>query len=176
MVNLQLIEMTKSDDLEAARQLIQARADINQQDEHGWTALNWAAGRGNLAMIGLLIENGADVLRTGRDQRRPSLIACAAGHQEAAKLLAEAEERASGRPHGPPQRSYCRAYPLRELRRFSAWAEDVNGLSDDDIVFLHWDLTVTRSMWHNENVIFSRASAEWKQFCETALEFKIHEY
>jgi hypothetical protein len=52
----------------------------------------------------------------------------------------------------------------------------VNGLSDDDIVFVHWALTVTPSMRHNENVIFSRVSAEWQRFCKTVLEFEIREY
>ena len=40
-------------------------------------------------------------------------------------------------------------------------------------VFIHQDLTVTRSMWENEDVIFNQISPEWRDFCARELGFKV---
>jgi len=92
MSDLQLIEAVKANNLAAVERLIQSGADLNQQDEHGWTPLNWAAGKGDIETIRLLIEKGADVFKVGVDQRTPYLIALAFGHAEAVELLCEVEE------------------------------------------------------------------------------------
>jgi Ankyrin repeats (3 copies) len=191
MSELQLIEAVKAADVTAAKELIQSGADINQQDEQGWTPLNWAAGKGKLAMVELLVEAGADIFKVGRDQRTPYMIALAAGHADVVKFLSQAEERVGGGPTRP-ERKYCKAYHLKDFRQFSGWTEnsinlkektnDSNGVdgggerqefSDDDIAFLHQDYSVTQSMWHNENVIFNQVTPEWKQFCATELKFKV---
>jgi len=37
--------------LELVKKLILKEANVNEQDEQGWTALHWAAGSGDVAMI-----------------------------------------------------------------------------------------------------------------------------
>jgi ankyrin repeat protein len=196
MNNLQLIEAVKAEDMTAVKKLLENNTDVHQQDEQGWTPLNWAAGKGNPEMVKLLLENGADVFKVGRDQRTPYMITLAAGHVEIAKLLKEIEEKmdieksknSSGR-----EKKYCKASHLKDFRQFSSWSEskinwkeDKNDTDDgdetkdgdkefsgDDIVFIHQDYTVTQSMWHNENVIFNNVTPEWKKFCAEVLKFKV---
>jgi hypothetical protein len=190
MTDVPLIEAVKAGNLATVEALLASGADIHQQDEQGWTPLNWAAGKGEAAMVTLLLRHGANVLQVGRDLRTPYMIALAAARVEAARLLREAEARAGGdRPPQPP-RQYCKAYYLRDLRRFPAWSENpiappaaaeeevaadgaVQGATDDDVVFIHQDFTVTQSMWHNENVLFQQITPAWEEFCTTVLHFKV---
>lgn len=189
MSDLQVIEAVKAGNSAAVEELIGSGADVNQQDEQGWTPLNWAAGRGDLDLVRMLVGRGADVSKVGRDLRTPYKIALAAGHREAAKFLRDAEAEAGGGEGGEPERKYVKAYRLEELRKYDGWREErINwkedgdagnngdggkGLSDDSVVFLHQDLTVTESMWHDENVIFNRVTPEWEEFCKQELEFKV---
>jgi ankyrin repeat protein len=191
MNELRLIEEIKAENVASIKELIEAGADVNCQDEQGWTPLNWAAGKGDLEMVKLLVSRGADVFKVGRDQRTPYLIALAAGHVEVVKFLRQAEDKAGGEKSARPERKYCKAYYLRDLRQFPNWVESKinwkdeksqpseNGErkpqpgSDQDIAFLHQDYTVTQSMWHGENVIFNQVTTEWKEFCAGALRFKV---
>ncbi|HKP10955.1 MAG TPA: ankyrin repeat domain-containing protein [Blastocatellia bacterium] len=190
MGDLQLIDAVKAGDAVAAKELIASGIDVGQQDEQGWTPLNWAAGRGDIAIVKLLIENGADVFKVGRDQRTPYQIALAAGRVEVVEYLRQAEDRYPGDKPARVQRPYCKAYHLRDLRQFPTWAEvranwkaqpaadDGAGgqdaaLTDDDVVFIHQDFTVTQSMWHAENVIFDQVSREWEAYCTDVLNFKV---
>lgn len=186
MSNLQLIEAVKSGDHSTIEELIESGTDLNQQDEQGWTPLNWAAGKGDSTSVKLLLDKGADPFKVGRDQRTPYKIALAAGHIEVVNLLRDAEARVGGGKTSRSDRKYTRAYHLRELRNFNGWHEErinwkdnadadpaADGLSDDDVVYLHEDLTVTQSMWHNEQVIFNRVTPEWKKFCTNVLEFRV---
>ena len=190
MSDLQLIDAVKADDPATVKQLIESKTDVNQSDEQGWTPLNWASGRGNLEVVKLLVENGADIFKVGRDQRTPYMIALAAGRVEVARFLREAERAADGGKSSKPPRKYCKAHYLKTLRQFPGWSESKinwkesaagkNGddkpgddLSEDSIVFIHQDLTVTRSMWHSEDVIFNRVDSEWEEFCARVLNFKV---
>ena len=190
MIESQLIDVVKADNIEAVKRLIEGGADVNQQDEQGWTPLNWAAGRGNPDIVSLLVSSGADVFKVGRDLRTPYMIALAAGREAVARYLREVEDEMEGEKPARPERKYCKAYHLKDLRRFGSWAEssinrseklnnesvdrevDSATLSDEQIVFLHQDYTVTQSMWHNEDVIFEQVTPEWKRFCEEDLQFK----
>lgn len=178
MSDLQLIEAAKAGDVTNATHLIETGVDVNQQDDHGWTPLNWAAGRGDLQMVSLLIEKGADPFKVGRDRRTPYDIALAAGHVEVVKYLRQVEANAEGEKPERPQRKYCKAYHLKSLREFSQFPEAVKSgdqadSQDDKVVFIHQDYTVTESMWHGENVVFDRVSPEWQEFCEKQLGFKV---
>ena len=188
MSDLQLIDAVKTNHNASIEDLLASGADVNQQDEHGWTPLNWAAGKGQVAIVQLLLDRGADVFKVGRDQRTPYKIAMAAGHVDVVKLLEEAEKRSGEGKSSQTVREYCKAYCLRDLRRFAGWRESrINWkensdagdaakrhqeFSDDDIVFVHRDFSVTQSMWHNENVIFNEAAPEWQSFCSDVLQFK----
>ena len=188
MSDLGVIEAVKNGDCATAEILISKGADVNEQDEQGWTPLNFAAGKGDLAMVKLLVEHGADVFKVGRDLRTPYKIALAAGRVSVVKYLMEVEDRNSGEPLDRKARKYCKAYYLRDLRACPTWSESrinwkersENGqgslssdFADDKIVFIHQDLSVTESVWHNENVIFNNNDSAWEEFCINSLNFKV---
>jgi hypothetical protein len=180
MGDVQLIEAVKAGDLATVEALLASGVDVHQQDEQGWTPLNWAAGKGDVAIVESLLKHGADIFTVGRDQRTPYMIALAAARVEVARLLREAEAKVGGAKSQSQQpRKYCKAYYLKDLRAFSGWSEsqtedgDVHTVSDNDVVFLHQDLTVTTSMWHNENVLFNQRTPEWEDFCTAVLQFKV---
>jgi hypothetical protein len=77
---------------------------------------------------------------------------------------------------------YCRAYHVRELRRFAGWREgepplegapEPARLDDDDIVFLHDDLAVTRGTIRTKDVLFHPPEEPdaWEAFCHGTLGF-----
>lgn len=194
MAGTSLLDAVKNGDLPRVRDLIQSGEDVNQQDEQGWTPLNWAAAQGDLEAVKTLLNNGADLLKVGRDERTPYMIALAAGRVEVVKYLRQEEvklrlEQSPNRRERP----YCKAYYLRLLRQFSGWKEnrinwkekreedktdedrrkETGGIIDADIVYVHQDLTVTHSMWHNEDVIFDEVTPQWQTFCEKELKFKV---
>lgn len=183
MSDLQLINAVKSGELAILKELLDDPLHINEQDEHGWSPLGWAAGKGDLEAVQLLLDKGADVAKMGRDQRTPYMIALAAGNVEVARVLRAAEAEAGGKQSGRPERQYCKVYQVSALRQFPDWKEtnaaektgngSAEEFADDDVVFLHQDYTVTRSMWRNEDVIFDQVSPEWKEFCTNVLEFKV---
>jgi hypothetical protein len=45
--------------------------------------------------------------------------------------------------------------------------------SDNDVVFIHQDFTVTKSMWHGEDLLHDDVSADWLQFCASQLGFAV---
>jgi hypothetical protein len=185
---MELIEAIKSGNQKAVKELLESGADLSQQDKQGWTLLNWAAGSGHLDIVELLLHHGADPLAVGRDLRTPQMIALAAGHAEVVKRLRRAEAESKGGETETSDRKYCTAYHLGDLRRYPAWVEknsdagsesktnengQPQGLGDDDVVFLHQDYTVTKSMWAGEDVIFDNVTEQWKQFCTTELQFVV---
>ena len=189
MSEARVIEAVKGGDRAAVEELVAGGADLNEQDENGWTPLNWAAGRGDVEVVRLLLDKGAEVFKVGRDQRTPYMIALAAGQQDTARLLREAEEAAQGEPASRPERRYCSANEVGRLREFPDWPKedarqvaDGNGhpggapgaeAAENDIVYLHQDFTVTRLIWHNEDVVFDQVTPEWKEFCVNSLKFKV---
>jgi len=174
MNDLQLVDAVKTGQLAKVEAALNAGADINQQDEQGWTPLNWAAGKGSVEIVSLLLDRGADVFQTGRDQRTPYKIALAAKHTDVARLLKKAEQAVNGASPHSTYGNYARAYLLGDLRKFSDWREEKsNELSDDDVVFLQEDFTVTQLIWPGENVIFNQSTPEWIEFCTQELKLKV---
>ena len=193
MNDTKLIDAVKAVDHGEVDRLIKAGADINQQDDQGWTPLNFAAGKGELSLVKLLVENGADVFKVGRDRRTPCDIALAAGRVSTVKYLREIEDQTPGERPARPERKYCKAYYLRDLRQYPEWSEsrinwkkrnnnnrdgDDNDnqndpFTDEKVVFIHQDFMVTESAWHNENVIFNQGDPAWKEFCTATLKFKV---
>lgn len=178
MADERLIASARLGDVEQALALLQNGADLHASDEHGWTALSWAAGGGHTELVRRLLERGANPLDTGTDQRTAYQIALAASHVETARVLAEAEvvSGGDGVAHSSGQaaeRPYACAYTIRDLRRFPAWLESGDGepLTDDSVVFVQRDGSVTRSMWAGEDVIFAGATAAWHSFCVEQLRF-----
>jgi hypothetical protein len=87
----------------------------------------------------------------------------------APKLKAEAK----GDATDSSDRKYCTAYHLGDLRRYPSWSSEAQDLSDDDVVFLHQDYTVTKSIWAGEDVVFDNVTDQWKEFCNTQLQFAV---
>lgn len=176
MSELQLIDAVKTGELAKVEAVLNSGADIHQQDEQGWTPLNWAAGRGDVDMVKLLLDRGADVFRAGRDQRTPYKISLAARHTDVARLLKEKEQASNGTSGDSSPRNYAKGYLLGDLRKFSGWREENENsreLSDSDVVFLHQDFTVTQLIWPGENVIFNQDTPEWRDFCSQQLQFEV---
>jgi uncharacterized protein len=171
-----LIELVKSRDHAALRAALADGASVSDRDDNDWSPLDWAAGDGDPTTIQLLLDHGADPTATGRELRTPYQIAVAAARMDAARLLRAAEEAAD--PQAAARhvwRPYCKGYELRRLRRFAGWTEAPGGdpLDDDSVVFLHDDLTVTRSIWPGEEVVFDTASEAWAAFCAGDLGFRV---
>src|SRR5215468_9883983 len=108
MSELFLIKAAKNGAYSEAEQLIKSGADVNQQDEQGWTPLNFAAGSGDLSLVKLLVENGADVLKVGRDRRTPYMIALAAGRVPVVQYLRTVEDNYPGEKPPRQERQYCK--------------------------------------------------------------------
>lgn len=86
---------------------------------------------------------------------------------------------------------YCKAYLLKNLRKFSQWYEYakeikqekklVDGkeveieknLTEDDILYLQENYVVTGGIFKDENIIFEHVTPEWKEFCTKNLNFEI---
>jgi hypothetical protein len=191
---MELLEAVKAGNVESTQELIGSGADLNQTDKNGWRPLNWAAAKGKLEIVQVLLQHGADVYAAGHDQRTPAMIALAAGHADVARFLRKAEAQTVGEKPSQPERKYCKAYHLAELRKFPGWQEnkievkeknvqhasgngqpktEILGLSDQSIVFIHQDHVVTADIWHGEKVVFDQATQAWKDFCVTVLDFKV---
>lgn len=188
MNDVKLIDAVKSGNYATAQELINGGADVNQQDEQGWTPLNFAAGKGDLSMVRLLVENGADIFKVGRDRRTPYKIALAAGRVSVVKYLREREDEYPGEKPPRSAQKYCKAYRLGDLRRYHAWSEgrvnwknnkdngDGNAgdpFPDDKLIFIHQDFTVTEAVYHDENVIFDSVDSAWREFCTESLNFRV---
>jgi ankyrin repeat protein len=173
MAKLELIEAVRATNLAAVKELIASGADVNQEDDNGWTPLCWGAGKGDAGIVQWLIERGADIRKTGHDQRTPSMIAIAAGHTEAARALLVEEAK---RDIWPLPRAYCKAYHLRDLRQFSGWVEGAGAAPDSDaIVYVHQNYRVTRSIYADEDIVFESSTPAWRDFCRDVLRFKVPE-
>jgi hypothetical protein len=191
--DVRLIEAVKSGDRDRVKKLLKEGVDIHQRAEQDWTALNFAAGRGDLEMVKLLVGASVDLKVTGRDRRTALAIAKAAERKEVVQYLTEKEKAAGVWEDPTKHRPYCRAYYLRDLRKFKGWSEKKENwkinkhwsedlkvgfeknFDAEDVVFVHQDLTVTRSMWHGEHVIFDEVTTEWRKFCERDLKFSLPE-
>ena len=169
---LKLIEAAKAGNIEYIETLIAGGEDIEQADDYGWTALNWAAGKGHAGIIQKLLDSGANVTNTGRDKRTAYKIALAAAHVESAALLQKAEQKAGLKPESEA-RPYCKAYVVVALRKFSGWSEKLTNIYNDTVVYIHPDLSVTLSISHDENVVFAQPSPDWERFCREELAFSV---
>jgi hypothetical protein len=171
MSRLQLIGAAKTGDIHRVQALIENGEELEQKDDYGWTALNWAAGRGDTEIVKLLLEAGANPINSGRDLRTPYQIALAAARVETATLLQKAEQE-SGIISEKPARPFCKAYPVNAFYEFPDWRIE-QSLSDDAVVYLHQDFSVTASMWPGENVVFDSGSENWRNYCRNRLDFHV---
>jgi uncharacterized protein len=176
MSDLKLIGAVREGNLDALSQFLTDGSATDERDEQGWTPLHWAAGKGETEAVRLLLEHGADLFATGRDQRTPLLVAKAAQRHEVAEILtAAAEARGSGEEDPAATRPYARAYLLCDLRAFPHWPAFSDAAIEEEgsVVYVHQDFAVTRSMWRHQDVIFDQVTPEWVEFCRERLRFVV---
>jgi ankyrin repeat protein len=76
--------------------------DPNMQHDNGYTALSYAAMKGNGRMVELLLRNGADPSVVTREGDTPVELALRLGHSEVADILKAARmQKAAG--EGSPE-------------------------------------------------------------------------
>ena len=85
-----VIDAARSSDRASLRALIQKKADVNQPDADGTTALHWAAYRDDLESVELLIAAGANVNAANDLGATPLWNACSSAAMPVAKRLLEA--------------------------------------------------------------------------------------
>ena len=91
-----LIDYIKNDETEKAKNAIENGADVNQTDETGATPAMWAAYKGNIEILDILVKNGADANRDGILNENLEVVytnainaAAGEGYLEAVKYLIE---------------------------------------------------------------------------------------
>lgn len=82
-----LIDATARNDVEAARRLIAAGADVNAQDENRDSAFLLAGAEGRLEILKLTLAAGADLRSTNRYGGTALIPACHHGHVETVREL-----------------------------------------------------------------------------------------
>ncbi len=75
--------------LNAARVLLEHKADVNLRQVGGWTALHSAAQSGDRELVELLLAHGASVNARAENNQSPLDLAMMRGHSEIAALLEE---------------------------------------------------------------------------------------
>ncbi len=78
-----------------AQKVLSMNFDPNMHHENGYTPLAYAAMKGSVPMIELLLRNGADATVTTRDGDTPVELALRLGHSEVADMLKAARQRAA---------------------------------------------------------------------------------
>jgi ankyrin repeat protein len=80
-----------SNDIDAARQALDAGASPNDEARGGGTVFGWAALEGRTEMVQMMLEKGADVTKTDLNGYTPLIAASKAGKPEVVKLLIAAQ-------------------------------------------------------------------------------------
>lgn len=88
---------------------------------------------------------------------------------------------------------YCKAYHARSFRAYPNWTENrdnlrktkesVDGnevevpreLTDDDVLYLQENFTVTDGIFLDQNIVFDNVTPEWQEFCTETLRFELPE-
>ena len=89
---------------------------------------------------------------------------------------------------------YCKAYHLKEMRRYRRWTENVQNarkekkevdgkeieetraLTDDSIVYLQENYVVTDDVYKEENILFDAVTPKWEEYCIEELKFEVPSY
>ena len=80
-----------------AQKVLAMNFDPNLHHDNGYTPLAYAAMRGSLPMIELLLRNGADPTQATKEGDSPVELALRFGHAEVAELLRDARREAAAR-------------------------------------------------------------------------------
>jgi ankyrin repeat protein len=85
--DMRLVDAAKRNDLQTARALVAAHADLNARQNDGATALHWAAYHDNLELAALLLDAGAPAAVANDLRVTPLFIAATAGSAEMVRRL-----------------------------------------------------------------------------------------
>jgi uncharacterized protein len=85
-----LVHAVTTDDLDAARTLLEQGADVNVRTPEGLTLLMWAAAAGRTTVVQLLIQEGADLAQRDRWGQTALMKAAQEGHRDVVQLLNQA--------------------------------------------------------------------------------------
>lgn len=88
--DLRLVNAARERDLPTVRTLLRDKADVNQPQGDGATALHWAAHWDDLAMATMLVKAGAKANAADEHRVTPLALACINGSAPMVKLLLEA--------------------------------------------------------------------------------------
>src|SRR5262245_13426033 len=83
-------DAAKTGNTAVVRTLVQQKADVNQPQADGTTALHWAVRQDNLEMVNLLIAAGANVNARNRLGVSPLSLACINGNAATIEALLKA--------------------------------------------------------------------------------------
>ncbi len=93
----------------------------------------------------------------------------------------------------PNMGRYCKAYHVSSFRGYSDWSENrenlrkskekIDGqevetpreLTDEDVLYLQENFTVTDGIFLDQNIIFDKVTPEWREFCTKTLGFELPE-
>ncbi len=90
MASVELFDWVERGDVTQLKAALDKDSDAaNARDTYGVSLIYLAAAKGDLALVKLLIERGADVNKTSDAGNAPIMVAAANGHVETIKLLLE---------------------------------------------------------------------------------------
>ena len=85
-----LIEVVKNNDINRVNSILNnGKENINAKDRDGWTALIWASCKGDLEIVKLLVESGADIDAKDNDGWTALMRASWRGYLEIVQYLVE---------------------------------------------------------------------------------------
>lgn len=76
--------------VDAARELLEAGADVEIKDTNGWTALAMASASGDASIVGMLLNERANVDTAASDGATPLMLASRGGHKDVVEVLLDA--------------------------------------------------------------------------------------
>jgi ankyrin repeat protein len=79
-----------------AQKVLSMNFDANLHHENGYTALAYAAAKGNTRMVELILRNGGDAGLSTKEGDTPVELALRFGHAEVADLLKRARQEQMG--------------------------------------------------------------------------------
>lgn len=96
-----LLDASIRADLVKVTALINAGANVNEEDEYGWTALHLAAAYGHVEVVRTLLTNGADPNLRNAQGRNPLMYAAAFGHTQIVEDLIAADTDVNAKSKDP---------------------------------------------------------------------------
>lgn len=73
--------------------------------------------------------------------------------------------------------TFCKAYALKDLRKFNGWSEkrplNEEENTDEIVCFIWDDFTVVKDPIYDQDLLFDEVTPAWIEFCQTTLQFAV---